>query len=466
MPTKVIVVGGGLAGLVCARKMMDAGLDVMVLEGQTRPGGRIHTLRAFFADHMYCEAGAMGFLDIHTNVKELVSQLGLQANEFKSESSPTVFYLRGRRLLELPGKPAHDFAGLTDEERQLGVDGIYGKYVATPSKQLGDPLAPNWSPAPFQELDNILASDFLLKNGASPAAIQLLGCGLCGLYGDGVDSFSALMLLLGAALLQNAKSDFEIVNGNDNLPRVLAQTLGSSINYGAEVTSIEQNNYGVTVTYSRLAATRSIQADYAVCAMPFPRLMLINFSPSLPALIEEMIQNVGNTSVTRVFQQAQSRFWAKGPNASESIELAKNHALVLSAYNGPGTRGILEAYLAGQAARYADVLPETARLGEMLDFVRTTFPDADSECEGGQTWSWDKDVWAKGAYAFFRPGQFTKYWTSLTAPAGKIHFCGDQTSLWVGWMEGAVLSGNRAAQEVLDAAAKPGAAQASPVIPR
>src|SRR5688500_15649969 len=41
---KVIVIGGGFAGLACADELAAAGYPVTVLEARSRVGGRVHTL--------------------------------------------------------------------------------------------------------------------------------------------------------------------------------------------------------------------------------------------------------------------------------------------------------------------------------------------------------------------------------------------------------------------------------------
>ena len=57
--------GAGLAGLSAAYELDRAGHDVVVLEAQVRPGGRVQTLRSPFSDGLYAEAGAARIPDNH-----------------------------------------------------------------------------------------------------------------------------------------------------------------------------------------------------------------------------------------------------------------------------------------------------------------------------------------------------------------------------------------------------------------
>jgi monoamine oxidase len=63
--------------------------------------------------------------------------------------------------------------------------------------------------------------------------------------------------------------------------------------------------------------------------------------------------------------------------------------------------------------------------------------------------SWENDPWARGGYAFFDPGYKPALRDSLARPFGRIFFAGEHTSVrWQGYMNGAVESGLRAADEV------------------
>ena len=65
--------------------------------------------------------------------------------------------------------------------------------------------------------------------------------------------------------------------------------------------------------------------------------------------------------------------------------------------------------------------------------------------------NWSNDVWTRGCYVgFMPPGVWSDYGSALRAPVGRIHWAGTETSdFWVGYMDGAVRSGERAAAEVL-----------------
>ena len=88
----------------------------------------------------------------------------------------------------------------------------------------------------------------------------------------------------------------------------------------------------------------------------------------------------------------------------------------------------------------------------VLNEMETLFPGTRENFEGGLTKSWDEDFWARGAMQWFRPSQMTTYGPYMATPEGRIHFAGEHTSPWPGWIEGAIHSGLRSANEVQEAA--------------
>src|SRR5229473_5327639 len=76
-PKRVIILGAGLAGLVAAYELTQAGHDVTVLEARARPGGRVHTLREPFSDGLHAEEGATFVPDNHELTLTYVRRFGL-----------------------------------------------------------------------------------------------------------------------------------------------------------------------------------------------------------------------------------------------------------------------------------------------------------------------------------------------------------------------------------------------------
>ena len=66
--------------------------------------------------------------------------------------------------------------------------------------------------------------------------------------------------------------------------------------------------------------------------------------------------------------------------------------------------------------------------------------------------SWDQDPWARGAYPYFTPEQFVEMREHIASREGRIFFAGEHTSTYSSWMEGALQSGKRVAEEILAAA--------------
>jgi monoamine oxidase len=63
--------------------------------------------------------------------------------------------------------------------------------------------------------------------------------------------------------------------------------------------------------------------------------------------------------------------------------------------------------------------------------------------------AWLTDSLALGAYAAFAPGEVTAHWATLRQPVGRLYFAGEHTTVHQGYMEGAVESGQRVAEEII-----------------
>jgi monoamine oxidase len=448
---KVIIVGAGLAGLSAAYELTQAGHDVTILEARARPGGRVQTLREPFSDGLYAEAGAMNVFDTHTWTLKYIKLFDLTLDPVVPSTLASLLYIRGQRIETKPGQIVAYPLGLTPDEKTLGRRALWEKYVGPVLKEIGDYTAPGWPPDSLKKYDRMTFFEFLRSQGASMDAASLLGLGGIGGLGDGVQSVSALVLLREAAHRATMKQDYTIRGGSDLLPRAFAARLTDKIRYGAPVVRIEHDARQVRVVYLQAGARTSLAADRLVCAVPFSVLRRMDISPRFSAEKQQAIEQLPYTSVARIYLQTRKKFWLdEGLSGSATTDLS-NMMVFDGAPNQTGTRGILESYMAGAQARQMTAMKEGERVSSALGLVERVHPRVRQHFEVGATKCWDEDEWARGAYAWYKPGQMTSLLPHVARPEGRIHFAGEHASSLFGWMQGALESGNRAAQEVNDA---------------
>ena len=437
---RVLVVGGGLAGLAAALELRRAGHAVTVLEATLRPGGRVHTLREPFSDGLFAEAGAGRIPSTHALTHAWVKRFGLRLKPYRPRA-PEVAWVGGVRQIKKPGQDvdlSRAALDLSAEDRRLGLDGLYARYVGPWAREVGAGPAEKWPPPALAPLGDQTMADFLRGHGASAGAIQLL---LSGFEDD-----SALDFLRDAGS-HDVPALFHIAGGNDLLPRAMARSLAKELIYGAAVERLEQDERGVRAVFSRAGQRQTVAADRLICTVPFPVLRGVEFSPAVSAGKRRALDELSYGAVTRVFLQTRDRFWEE-EGVSGFATLDQPLEVWCPTHDQPGTRGILLGYLYEALARQVAALPPPARAGWFLDQLAPVYPRLRDRFEGGTSFVWDEQPYQRGAYAVYSRGQFASLWPHVATPEGRIHFAGEHTSQWPGWMQGALDSGLRAAREV------------------
>ena len=92
------------------------------------------------------------------------------------------------------------------------------------------------------------------------------------------------------------------------------------------------------------------------------------------------------------------------------------------------------------------------RVVKAVEDLARIHPQAPAAFECGASKMWHEDEFAGGAFALFEPGQQTTLFPHTTRPEGRLHFAGEHASLHHAWIQGAIESGLRVAQEVHEAA--------------
>jgi monoamine oxidase len=446
VPKRVIIIGAGLAGLSAAYELTQAGHDVTVLEARTRPGGRVHTLRGAFSEGLYAEAGANRIPNHHHFTLKYVELFGLTLDPFQPPDLPTIYYVRGKRIKVTPGQDVEWPYEFTPEEKKLGLNGMRQKYIRSMFDELGDVTDPNWPPDSLKKYDQLNRAELWRSRGASPAAISLMTLGG---IDDRAESVSALFMLRNQVLNQKLNQFSKIRGGNDLLPKAFAARLAEKIHYAAPVIRIEQDSQGVRAVFLHAGSYHTTAGDYLICAVPFPVQKNIEASPAFSVEKQKAIEQLPYHSVSKIFLQSRKRFWVNERLSGFGITDLPIAQVWDMSYKQPGERGILQAYPISLHSRRVTAMQDKERITFALEQVESIYPGTRENFEGGVSKCWDEDEWARGATAFYKPGQISSLLPHVARPEGRIHFAGEHTSVWIdGWMQGALESGNRVAREV------------------
>jgi monoamine oxidase len=440
---KIVILGAGAAGLAAALKLQESGCEVTVLEARSRPGGRVYTLRQPFADDLYAEAGAGRIPSTHALTLAYVERYKLELDPFYPGSGGAVYLWRGKRAVAPNGNgpdPAALGANFTAREMTAGFEGLSKLYFDELRESLRALPMDGW---PFPKLDRYkdqTFGEYLRRQGASADAIAYLAQG----FED-----DSLLDFAHDALSHAVPQLWKIRGGNDRLPQAMARELAARIRYGAEVQRIEQGGSAVRVAYVAGGRQHLEIADRVICTIPFTVLRELEIAPALSAGKARAVSELYLGPVARVFVQTRSRFWERqGLNGFATVD--QSLELWSPTYNQPGTHGILMTYMYERLAREYSRLPAAEQIERTVGLFEQVHPGVRDEFETATTWSWLNEPYSRGAFLVTQPGQFALL-RDIALPEGRIHFAGEHTSPWPGWIQGALHSGLRAASEVMAA---------------
>jgi monoamine oxidase len=452
---RVIIIGGGIAGLVAAFELVRQGHEPLILEAQHRVGGRVRTIRDF-APGLYAEAGAMRIPRVHDLTLAYCDLFGLSLRPFVMGNPNTLVYIDGQRMTveEADTHPDRLPFDLADHEK--------GKTWSQLWNEATSEFRDQYEKGGVESLDSLLRDydqysirEFLVMRGFSEGALELYG----------VMSFresnmnAAVVEQLREIVGKSFEDMQEIVGGLDLLPRAFYENLKPYVRFGAEVTAIDQSPDKVTVHYKQGEAGRmSVTGDYAICAIPFSVLRdieILNTPFSRPK--QKAIRELNYNASAKILFQVRHRFWEQedGIVGGTTVTDLPIRRICYPSYSDPNDeRGtMLASYTWGQDALRWGAMSPSDMIEQALEDVAQVHPSVLREFEVGAVQDWYGDPYARGAFALFEPEQQTRLQEAIVAPEGRIHFAGEHTSLYHAWIQGALESGIRAAKEIHEAPA-------------
>jgi monoamine oxidase len=452
---RIAVVGGGLAGLSCAHALKQGGLDAKVYEAANRLGGRCWTARRAFAEGQIAEHGGELIDQGHTAIRQLAHSLGLDLdNLLRGEVNGTEpFYY-------FDGEP-YSFEEATDDLKQIWQQ--LHKDVSAASY----PTLYNLSTPRGRELDRMSIADWVaayVPGGRSSKLGQLLEVAYNIEYGAEATVQSSLNMLYLLAysgqgqlrIFGPSNEKYHVRGGNDQIVKRLAAALSGQITRGSELVGIRRNTDGSYRLSFQLAGggSSTVTADRVVLALPFSILRTIDYSQAgFKPLKRTAIEELGMGTNAKLHLQFDRRHWASlGNNGETYADTGYQNTWEVSRAQ-PGRAGILVDYTGGDigAGFGSGTTDERARL--FLSQIEPVLPGITAHWNGRAIRDfWTAYPWTKGSYSYWKVGQYTKFAGVEREIEGACHFAGEHTSIdFQGYLNGAVETGQRAAEEVLAA---------------
>ena len=442
----VVVVGAGLAGLTAARELTAAGASVVVLEARDRVGGR--TLNEPLGDGQVVEVGGQWIGPTQDRLAALARDVGVDT--FRS-------YTDGRHLVEFGGK-VRRYEGETPKLGPHVLADILQSQAKLERMAKRIPLEAPWDAPNAERLDSQTFASWMRRNVYTRAGRAMMEIAIEAVWAAEPRDVSLLHVLFythsgnGLASLLSSEGGAQqdrFVGGSQLVSLKVAEGLGDAVRLSSPVRRIEHGADGVTVHADGAVA----RGRRAIVAVPPALAGRISYDPPLPGLRDQLTQRMPQGTVIKCMAVYDTPFWREEGLSGQAISEAGPAKITFDNTPPSGSPGVLLGFLEGDAAREWGARPPDARRDAVVGgFARLLGPRA-ARPERFIERVWADEEWTRGCYGCYMPtGGWTRYGRALREPIGPIHWAGAETStVWNGYMDGAVRTGEQTASAVLRA---------------
>lgn len=414
----VIIIGAGLAGLAAALKLKKRNISYTIIEARSRIGGRVFSHE--IDPGLIIELGGEWVGDSHIRMQELCADFNLELQDNRFDS-----HLIFKENYYPNGKWSYS------EEWNKKFEQLVEDYH-------------HMSEADQIKLDQYDWWRYLVNNGCQGRDLELRELLDSTDFGESIRHVSAF-----AALAEYAESspynemDLKIKGGNGMLIEKMADTVGrENILLNHAVTQIDQTQNAKVTCNNGLVFT----ANKVICTIPTFAVNKINWLPSLP---EDKINAINELQYCRINKHAMvfnERFWK-----AENFDLVSDqlpHYFYHATKNQVSKKGVLISYSVGDKAAVIANQSDKWIANQIGNTLSPHFGNIENKLEKQVNYYWGEDQFTKGAYALYGSGQWFRLMPILQEPFLNTLFAGEYIADWQGFMEGAVNTGEDAADAI------------------
>ena len=423
----VIVLGAGLAGLAAAYALKKQGCSVSILEARRRIGGRVFSHKIDEKENLVVELGAEWIGKSHDRIIALSGEfdLELQDNHFATHLTYKGEYFPKNKWSYSP-------------EWQAKWDQLLKGYPALSDEDK-------------KKLDRADWWRFLTNNGIGDRDLDIRELLDSTDFGETIRSVSAY-----AAFAEYAESnehnemDLKIKGGNSLLADAFADRIGrNKIMFGHKAVSVIQTENRVTVICETDDSSQQrFESDHVICAIPTFAVSRIKWDPPLPSEKQEAIDALQYARILKVVVEFDEKFWR-----DEDFDMVTDlygHYFYNATKGQVSSKGALTSYIVGDKADIMGRQDDAFRKQVIVDSLRPAFGDVSKFTTKQVSYYWGNDQYSKGSYALYGKGQWFTLMPVLKDRFRRVHFAGEHLADWQGFMEGAIVSGEEAAEALIE----------------
>lgn len=460
-----IIIGAGLSGLTAAYKLSSTSNSVLILEASDRVGGRTNTIQV---ENGPCvDLGGTFVAPMHVKLKNIIDQLKLKLIDQYDTGKTIMIVSKDKRLEYTKNAPELSFLPMLDFKYHIrNLERKAGKVTVTNPKSTDNSELWDSFSLEYWKQDHMWTD--VAKGSLDQICRSLLGCEPCEI------SFLYFLFFLksnyglderfhdlaGLSMLENKNSDAKvkrIMHGASTICESIVEKIGSTnvlLQKSVIQIDYEENRSAIVHTLDKNKKLEKFKATSVILAIPPVLIKNITFSPELPIEKATLLNRIYCGSITICIVFYETTFWRDQGYSGKVVctDNSKDFPItsIHDCTDDNGKYPALSVCIASVSAIQFSKLIISKQEDKIIDSLVHIFGEDASTPTKIVIKEWATDPWARGGpVALLPPGTFNTYGTTLRAPVQQIFWAGTESaSFGMGYMEGAVEAGERAAREV------------------